>query len=80
MSQVHFDGLIAAGTENAVTEDLGKLILGAKLKYFFRQDYASRMYLWQTYPSKRSSIHHFLILLTGKKRQDYASSRGKIMG
>ena len=35
MSQVHFDGLIVAGTENAVTEDLGELILGAKLKYFF---------------------------------------------
>jgi hypothetical protein len=56
MSQVHFDGLIAAGTENAVTEDLGKLILGAKLKYFFRQDYASRMYLRQTYPSKRGNL------------------------
>jgi hypothetical protein len=35
MSQVHFDGIIVAGAENAVTEYLEKPILGAKMKYFF---------------------------------------------
>ena len=53
---------------------------GSKAEISFRQDYASRMYLRQTYPSKRSSIHHFLILITGKKRQTYASRRGNLMG
>jgi hypothetical protein len=47
--------------------------LESKDQIFFRQDYASRIYLRQTYPPIPSSIHKFSRLVTGKQRQTYAS-------
>jgi hypothetical protein len=54
--------------------------LESKDQIFFRQDYASRIYLRQTYSPIPSSIHKFSRLVTGKQRQTYASRRGKLMG
>jgi hypothetical protein len=51
-----------------------------KQEIFFRQTYASIIYLWQTYPSTWYSILRFLKVITGKQRQSYGSSRGKLMG
>jgi len=51
-----------------------------KSKIFFRQSYGSRIYLRQTYASNYIPTRHFLLLVTGEKRQIYASKRGNIMG
>jgi len=51
-----------------------------KAQIFFRQDYGSRIYLRQTYPSIPFSNRLFGQLVTGKQRQTYASRRGNLMG